>query len=261
MYLVHKISRLGQALILSLLAIFHAAAESDTYVIGIEQLDYYPHFDFSRNNDKGYAWRVLQQFAKKHELKFEYISLPPKRLQLELAKGTIDFAYPDNPRWHDQHETKRNKTYSQGLALGIYGTMVKPNALGKDINQFKRLAYPIGFTPIKWLALIDEYGINAIETYDASGSIRAVVRGRADGADIEYNVAHHLTSTSPNNYQLALDPALPFSAVHFSLSTIFYPELIKKLDDFLIEEQQYVNKLKAHYQLKQSIVPADYQQD
>ncbi|MCW8091235.1 hypothetical protein [Alteromonas sp. ASW11-130] len=241
-----------------LLPVTYAAAQTQTYVIGAEQLDYYPHFDFARPYDKGFAWKVLQRFATKHNIKFKYISLPPKRLKLELQKGTIDFAYPDNPRWEQKGLTRINKVYSQGLALGVYGTMVQANALGNKIDKFRRLAYPNGFTPVKWEGLLNEYNIETLKTYDAMGAIRAVLRGRADGADIEFNVATYLTSTSVDKQKLVLDPELPFSVVHFSLSTIAYPKIIEKLDTFLIEEKDFIDELKAHYRLKQSIEPTDY---
>ncbi|NMH59100.1 substrate-binding periplasmic protein [Alteromonas ponticola] len=245
--------------LLSLPLSYSANAQTRTYIVGAEQLDYYPHFDFDRSEDKGFAWQVLQQFAARHDIQFNYISLPPKRLQLELDKGTIDFAYPDNPRWqHHDIQVRQNKIFSQGLALGIYGTMVRQENLGQSVEQFNKLAFPIGFTPVKWQQLFKQYNIKTIETYDAAGAILAVARGRADGADIEYNVAAYLGSVSPDNLRLQLNPDLPFSAVNFSLSTFAHPELIEQLDQFLIENQELINNLKARYQLQQSIEPRDY---
>ncbi|MCW8107219.1 transporter substrate-binding domain-containing protein [Alteromonas ponticola] len=243
----------------SLLWLMSNNVYSNTYLVGIQQLDYYPHYDLSRSGDKGIAWHILEQFSRQHNVSFAYIPLPPKRLQLELGKGTIDFAYPDNPRWQPKDEQPgRNKVFSQGLALGIYGTLVKKEKVGQKLRQFSRLAFPLGFTPVKWHELITQNGIETIETYDAMGALRAVARGRADGADVEYNVAAYLTSITPDNIHLVLDPELPFSAVQFSLSTFAYPELIEKFNQFLIAEKDQIEKIKARYRLKQSIEPRDY---
>ena len=72
------------------------------YIIGAQSLAYFPHYDFSSTVDKGVAWSILEAFSEASGHKFVYVSLPIRRLQLELAKGNVDFVYPDNRGWKTQ---------------------------------------------------------------------------------------------------------------------------------------------------------------
>lgn len=74
------------------------AKEKVQYLVGAEALNYYPHQNFNSSSDRGFAWAVLNEFAEHEGTEFVYIALPIRRLQKELEKGTVDFAYPDNPK-------------------------------------------------------------------------------------------------------------------------------------------------------------------
>ena len=48
---------------------------------------------------------------------------------------------------------------------------------------------------------------------------------------------------------LVYDDSLPNSKSEFSMSTIAHPEVIKQLDEFLVKEKSFVDKLKAKYKI------------
>lgn len=95
--------------ILGVLALFVCIplARAAHFVIGSENINYFPHYRFVDGHTvKGYGWAVMQAFAKKSGHTFEYQALPVKRLKRELLAGRVDFIYPDNPSWHRRMKHK-----------------------------------------------------------------------------------------------------------------------------------------------------------
>ena len=70
--------------------------------------------------------------------------------------------------------------------------MVKPSNANLDMAKFNTLAVPRGFTPIQWFKLQGRYDFNIVEVSTAWDALNMVLLGRADGADIEFNVANAL---------------------------------------------------------------------
>ena len=82
---------------------------ADTYIVGAQNIEYYPYYNFSSDHEKGLGWAILEAFSKQSGHRFVYLSMPVKRLQIELKKGNVDFVFPDNARWHDQITHSLNK--------------------------------------------------------------------------------------------------------------------------------------------------------
>ena len=92
------------------------ASETITYAIGVENLQYAPHFYVKKENKKlvykGFGRDIFDLFqeyynteekiiAEKNnrsflKINFKYKPLPVKRLLTSLLDGRIDFKYPDN---------------------------------------------------------------------------------------------------------------------------------------------------------------------
>lgn len=219
------------------------------FIVGAQDINYFPHYSFKEPNDKGYAWAVLDEFAKQEGLDFIYVALPIKRLQKELIKGTVDFAYPDNPKWQSSEINTKTKAFSTPITKAMGGTMVLPVNLGRGIEYFQLLGVPLGFTPIMWDQWISRGSVKVVSVKDADAALQMVKRGRVDGADIEYHVARHLLRLAGNERALVLDPSLPYDIVDFQLSTIRHAAILKKLDLFLNSNQARLEVLKARYNL------------
>ncbi|CAA0299884.1 conserved exported hypothetical protein [Alteromonas alvinellae] len=128
---------------------------ADKYIVGAQGLAYFPHYDFSSPVDKGVAWSILEAFSEASGHEFIYLSLPIRRLQLELVKGNVDFVYPDNRGWYNSITTSSDKYFSLPLTNAVTGTIVKRENVGKGIEKIKHLAMPLGFTPVNWQQRID----------------------------------------------------------------------------------------------------------
>jgi hypothetical protein len=168
----------------------YACNVNKVYVIGVQAIDYSPHYNFIDGNSPNYFALFINWLESKSQCKFIIKSLPIKRLNLAFnAQSNIDFMYPDNSNWHDIAD---HRIYSQPIALALGGTMVNPQDKALPISQFKKLAVPLGFTPVAWLALQKHYPIEIHETANAKAALLMTIHQRANGADVEYNVAKYL---------------------------------------------------------------------
>ena len=61
---------------------------AEKYIVGAQNLAYFPHYDFASTVDKGAAWSILEAFSKASGHEFIYVSLPIRRLQLDQSITT-----------------------------------------------------------------------------------------------------------------------------------------------------------------------------
>jgi len=237
-------------LALLLVVFFDSPLRADSYVIGIEQIDYYPHYDFSNNKQRGYFFDLIQLFSEKSGHRFKFMPLPVKRLY-QSAKSDIDFIYPDNPLWQQYNEPGIDKSFSAPVIFTLGSTLVKPELQHISLEQFRSLAVIHGFVPTKWLALKDRYKYRMVDVPDVASALGLVLKGRLDGANIEYNVAQHYLRTIAAQDQLVIAEQLPFTQLPFLLSTVKHPQLLAQFDQFLIEHAGQIAALKRKYQLQE----------
>ncbi|GGW85287.1 transporter substrate-binding domain-containing protein [Alteromonas halophila] len=238
-------------LIAALILLVSSVVRADSYIIGAQNIQYYPHYDFGSEVDKGYAWAVLEAFAQHSGHEFIYLAMPIRRLQMELLKGNVDFVYPDNPTWYNQIVPASEKAFSQPLTRALGGTIVKADAVGRDIDAIRRLAMPLGFTPVNWQTRIDNYQTEITTVTDTPISLKLLTRNRVDAINLEYHVAQYLSATTPNVDNVTLDVQLPHSDIGFRLATIRHNDLIDELDDFLTNNQPLISEIRTRYGIQQ----------
>lgn len=230
---------------------FGSLARAETFVIGAQNIEYYPHYDFSSDVDKGYAWALLEAFSNASGHDFVYLDMPIRRLQMELRKGNVDFVYPDNPIWYNQIVPASKKTFSVPLTRALGGAIVKVADVGQGIDSVRRLAMPLGFTPVKWQTRLDENKTTLTTVTDTSSALKLLHHDRVDAMNLEYHVARYLASTIPNLAAITLDTSLPHTDVAFSLATIRHQDMIAQLDRFIAQNQPLITSLKARYGLRE----------
>ncbi|MCW8092446.1 transporter substrate-binding domain-containing protein [Alteromonas sp. ASW11-130] len=219
------------------------------FTIGVEAIDYYPHFRFMHETDKGFGWAVMEAFSNQSGYEFKYIPLPVARLRNAMRHGKLDFAYPDNPNWHEEESVKSFK-YSLPFAIAMGGTMVSREWVNPKLENFQSLSVVRGFSPIKWLALFENDNVQRVNVNDTTAALELVLRKRVTGADVEYHVAkHHLRRLNREN-ELKLAVTLPFDTVGFRLSTIKHHHIIAEFDTFLIKHADLIDNLKKQYNLQ-----------
>jgi ABC-type amino acid transport substrate-binding protein len=237
-------------LALMLLAFSAGAIRADNYVIGIEQIDYYPHYDFSKRQQRGYFFDLIQLFSEKSGHQFKFMPLPVKRLY-QSANSGIDFIYPDNPLWKQYSEPGITKFYSEPVIFTLGSTLVKPAMQQMTLEELRTVAVIHGFAPTKWLALQDQYKYRLVDVPDVASALGLVLKGRVDAAVIELNVAQHYLRSIAAEDTLVIAEQLPFTQLPFLLSTVKHPHLLKEFDRFLREHADAVAALKRKYQLQE----------
>ncbi|WP_414829189.1 hypothetical protein [Alteromonas sp. H39] len=235
------------ALFSTLLSLF---AQADTFIVGAQNIQYYPHYDFSQENDKGLAWAILEAYADRSGHELIYYDMPVKRLQLEMLKGNVDFVYPDNPKWYNQIIPASDKFFSTPLTRALGGTIVNPDDVGKGLDRIQRLSIPLGFTPVNWQSRVDQNLTRLVTVTDTLSALYLLKKNRVDAANLEYSVTQYLALTSPQYGPFTLDPALPHDNVGFMLSTINHPEVILDINNFIRTHGELIESLKQKYNLR-----------
>ncbi len=237
-------------LILLFSGYFCCSLQAKTYVIGIEQLDYYPHYDFKSAQPRGYFFDLIQLYSKWSGDTFVFKALPVKRLYKDSVELT-DFVYPDNLAWqpHLDIDQKTEKYYSAPVIYTLGATMVLPQKQQITLATFKVLANIHGFSPTRWFELRQKHKFKILDVPDAESALRMAIRGRVDAANVEYNVAQYHLQQMQSAGALVMAEHLPFTNLAFHLSSQKHPEQILRFNQFLIEEQDQIQQLKRRYAL------------
>lgn len=234
------------------LALFTPAIQAETFIVGAQNIAYDPYYNFSSKHEKGLGWAILEAFSKQSGHQFVYLSMPVKRLQIELKKGNVDFVFPDNPRWSNSLTYNLNKIYSTPLVETFSVTLIKPENTNKGVSSIGKLVIPDGFSPVKWKKQISEGTVNTFTVASVYEGLSLLHNGEVDAMDIEYNVARHITRQHPQVGPFSADLTLPYNAVSFSLSTLKYPNIIEELNAFLHSKPETINKIKEKYGIEET---------
>ena len=223
-------------------------AKQTTYVIGIEDINYYPHYDFTGDQPRGYFYDLMQLFSQKSGYQFRFQKLPVKRLYL-AAKDDVDFVYPDNPKWQPYLHATFEKIYSEPLIYTLGSTMVRSAHRELAVANVKSLAIIHGFTPFRWLELKKLYNFRIVDVPDVDSALGLLLKDRVDAAVIEYNVANAFLKAQQRTGELVFGENLPFTEVPFLLSTIKHQSVISEFNQFMRSEKSTIRQLKTRYGL------------
>lgn len=220
---------------------------AETYIVGAQDIEYYPYYNFSSEHDKGLGRAILDAFSKKTGHNFIYLSMPVKRLQIELKKGNVDFVFPDNPKWYNQITHKLGKVYSEPLTDTFAVTLVRKENQGKKLSHISKLATPEGFSPVKWKQQIENGSVEVIGVSSIYEGLRLLKNNKVDAFDVEYNAALYLMRRLPQSASFIADLTLPNDVVSFSLSTLNHSNIIDELNTFLLTNTDEINDIKERY--------------
>lgn len=223
------------------------SALAQTYVVGVEEQSFQPHYWQDEKGDyRGFAREVLDLFAQEAGIELQYKALPVERFTTQLASGAVDFKYPDSPGWGGQAKFDKNIQYSQPVVDYVDGVLVPPKQLGQGVDGIKRLALVEGWTPRDYLDRISSGQTAAVRSGNLAQMMRLALRKEADG--VYYNVVvatFYLDNIRARPGALVFDPSLPHGRGSFLLSSQTQPQLIEQFDHFLQEHRQQLDELKA----------------
>ena len=236
---------------ITLLFFFCVKVDAATFTVGVEDLEYYPPYTMKDGKYVGFSREVLDAFAVQHGYTFQYVSLPIKRLySYFLTEQSLDFKYPDNPKWQTEMKKSREVAYSHPLVKVVEGLMVLPEDKGRALSQLKSVETVLGFAPWPYLDLINRGQLRILENAGFQGLLLQVLKRQTDGVYINIIVADNILAyvlKTPKG--LVFDPNLPHTESTFSLSTIRHEKTIQKFNSFLLQEKALVNNLREKYKI------------
>lgn len=226
-------------------------ASAMTFTVGVENVDYYPHYAVRHGEYVGYARDLLDKFAAINGYKFKYVILPIRRLSVAFLRDhAIDFKFPDNSNWAPQFRANQPVIYSLSVIDVVEGAMVLPQRKARDLSEVKVLGTILGFTPLPYLDQIKRGSIKLSENANFVGLIQQVLLGRVDAAYIDVAVGEEILMEMRRPGALVYDPSLPRSSSKFTLSTLEHADIIRQFNKFLYQEKNFQIRLCEKYQMK-----------
>jgi ABC-type amino acid transport substrate-binding protein len=242
--------RVTLSLVLSVLMLLpvSVSVQAEQYVIGVENIEYYPLYAKREGKYAGFARALFDEFAGQSGHKFIYKPLPIKRLFKGFIEGDLDFKFPDSPYWKQDLKKGKKVVYSDSVVEYVDGVLVSPENLGRGKDALKSLGVLRGFTPWDFLDDIKAKKIGLKEVNSLEALIKMTKSKKVDGVYFNVIVANYFQEkTLFDKGGVLFDSSLPHTRSHYYLSTIQHPALIEEFNYFLATNQALVASLKARY--------------
>ena len=221
-------------------AIRASATETKHLVIGVEDLSYFPYFDYN-HSETSLSKTILDKFAADNGYTISYVALPIKQFSKWLYENDIDFKYPDNKRWHGIKENEHSaEYYSDAIFYLRAGTVVLKENQDQPKSFYKNLGMISGFDPTLWKQEIAKGEVSILDDSSTKVLIKHLVTGLVDGVDIDLAVAQNYLEDLGIDKQITYSKALQQDVFSHQLSTIKYPDIIKKFNQWLSENVSYI---------------------
>lgn len=222
------------------------------YVIGVEDIQYLPHYSYENGRYKGFGAELLNAFAAHKGYHFVYQARPVKRLFSEyLQDNKFDFKYPDNEYWQFEQKQHINIAYSEAIAQYTDGVMILAQAKRGDIEALKILGTIRAFTPWSYLDLIAANKISVHESNTSRALLQMALLNRINGAYLNVDVANYqLQTIFKQPGALVFDPKLPHIKSNYHLSSIKHPHMVLQFNQFLKQKKAMINELKKRYKIR-----------
>jgi len=222
-------------------------AQAGTFVIGVEDVSYYPYFDFTSDNTS-FAKALFDQFAKDTGHQISYLPLPIKQFPKWLYAESIDFKFPDNARWQETSNIHHLKIhFSDEIVAMTAGTLVMAKNKHKDEAFFKTIGTITGCHPTLWLQQIEQGKVSIYEDSSSKILVKHLVNGLIDGLDIDLAVANDGLQKLHIQEKLVINNKLTKQFYSYQMSTVKYPEVIKQFNQWLVKRRKYIDSLKAKF--------------
>ncbi|WP_299075061.1 hypothetical protein [uncultured Paraglaciecola sp.] len=223
------------------------AAQADTFVIGVEDVSYYPYFDFSSGNTS-FSKALFDQFAKDSGHQISYLPLPIKQFPKWLHQENIDFKFPDNVRWQAPNTPQKQKVhFSEGIVALTAGTLVLAKNQHKNEAFFRNIGTITGFYPTLWINQIEQGKVSIYEDASSKILVKHLVNGLVDGLDLDLAVAHDGLKKLGINEKLVINQNVATENYYYHLSTLRHPKVIKQFNQWLVKRRKFIDSLKAEF--------------
>lgn len=231
-----------------------AFADGKTFVVGVENIDHYPHYTLRTGEWSGFGREVLDTFARSRGYTFIYRAYPVKRLMLKNWEQEVDLMFPDNPLWYPEKKKSVDITYSTNFVEVLEGTLVPPEKLGEPLEKITILGTITGFTVASYDKYLDAGQVKLDHARDSRYVLLKVLDGRTDAAFMAVDSANYvLDHILDKPGALVFDPSLPSDNYAYYLSTTVHPEIIAEFNRFVEQEADLISALKKKYHMSSDL--------
>ncbi len=230
------------------LASISGEASAERLVVGVENIEYLPHYNWDGETYSGFGADLLTAFAEDQGYELEFKALPITRLMQAVVTGDVDLKYPDNAYWSSELKDGQGLVYSEVVVEAIDGVMVLPDNLGRSTDNVEQLGTVLGFTPYSWLDLINSGDVNLRENSSFIGMVRQTLVGRIDGAYANQDVIKRvLRELGKDEDALVFDEGLPHSVSNYHVSSRSRADVVEAFNTWLAENGETVASLRAKH--------------
>lgn len=249
-----KITNYLKSICLTLLFANINLAISQEFIIGVEEVSYYPLYDFSAagTNKPSFSKDLLTTFFEQHDYSYRFIALPIKRFNKWYIENSIDFKFPDNMRWRDGEQHKLNITFSQPVVKLMAGTYVLKSNAKFERDKIEKLATILGFVPTLWLDKIESGELQLIEDSTPFGIVKHILHGNVEATNIDANVIRYNLKLLGKPNAIVLNTNIKHEVFSYHLSSIKHPEVIEQFNSFLQKNSALLQQLKQKYDINEN---------
>lgn len=237
---------------------FLLGSEKRDFIIGVQDFpEYMPYSQFQNEEYFGFNRELLDAFANDAGFSFQYEAVPVKRLYKMFLLKKVDLKYPDNAYWSIKQKRGVNIHYSDPVVRYVDGVIVLNKNRGKGLKNLKVLGIISGFTPYSYMDQIKKGTVQVHENNSYLGLLRMMFKNRVDGAYTNIAVSkyyfEHDLVTQDDQSALVFDPDLPHTESTRHLSTVDYPEVIEKFNQWMVDKKPFIDELKQKYRVEEGI--------
>jgi len=230
------------------LACIDGEATAERLVVGVENIEYLPHYNWDGETYSGFGADLLSAFAEDQGYELEFKALPITRLMQAFVTGDVDLKYPDNAYWSSELKDGQGLVYSEVVVEAIDGVMVLPENLGRSADSVGQLGTVLGFTPYSWLDLINSGDVSLQENSSFIGMVRQALVGRIDGAYANQDVIKRvLRDLGKDEDALVFDESLPHSVSNHHVSSSNRADVVEAFNAWLAENGETVASLREKH--------------
>lgn len=221
------------------------------YIIGVEDVSYYPLFDFQnqQTSNLSFSRDLLVAFFESQQLPYQFVALPVKRFDKWFIEENIDFKFPDNERWRGENSKQLNIKFSAPVIALVAGTFVTKENKNISREDVDSLITIYGFSPTLWQTDINQGKVKLYEDTSPLSIVKHLLDGNAIATNIDPNVIRANLQRLGKEGEVVLAENIIHQRYHYQLSTIKHPEIIQLFNQFLLENQELIEQLKNQHQI------------
>lgn len=225
------------------------------FIIGVEEVSYYPLFDFSATDTSkpSFSRDILKEFFEQHNYSYRFMALPIKRFNKWYEDKGIDFKFPDNVRWQNYKNNKTNIIFSRSVIKLMAGSYVLESNATYKRNDIKKLGTIFGFVPTLWLDKVEGKELELIEENTPFSIIKHILHGNIDATNIDANVIRHNLKLVEKPKAIVLNTNIYHEVFSYHLSSIEHPEIIKQFDTFIQNNPELIQQIKKKHDIIEAL--------